>query len=378
MSNAIIIAQALADEFRSRAAEYDRTGAFPVENYARMRQTGYLRAPAPAELGGSAASLLEMCRAQQALARGCGSTALAVNMHLFQVGAISDAWRKGQPVETFLRRVVNDGLILASNGAESIVVGKWAPSTTAKLTPTGYVVNGRKFFCSQAPAFDIVRFLARDVDSDELLLISAERGAPGLSIDETWDTTGMRASASHDLVFTNLVVSERAVSARWPAGEPLRTPGFMNVYRWFLPMIASVYLGIAEEARDEAHCALGKGINSAQRDEALTDMMLGEMTTALLTARSVRDQLVAEINEFPQDLDAALSKAIAVKEIVISHSMAAVDKAVEIAGGRSYFRKSPLERLARDARAGRFHPPSAPISYQIIGRRSRERPDDKT
>jgi len=372
MSNVVTIAQSLAEEFRPRAAHYDRTGEFPLENYERMRVTGYLHAPAPTELGGAGASLLEMCRAQQALARGCASTALAVNMHLFQVGAITDGWRNGQPVEPLLRRIVNEGVILASNGAESIVVGEWTTPTVAKRTASGYVVNGRKFFCSQAPAFHIVRFLARDADTGELLLMSAERGTPGLRVEETWDTTGMRASASHDIVLENVELSERAVGARFAAGEPLRTPALMNVYRWFMPMIASVYLGIAEEASEHAHAALGKGINSSHRNEALTDVMLGQLAVALMTARSVRDQLVAEINEFPRDPAAALVNAIAAKEVVVAQSIAAVEKAVEIAGGRAYFRKSSLERLVRDVQAGRFHPPSAPISFQIIGQRTRE------
>jgi alkylation response protein AidB-like acyl-CoA dehydrogenase len=126
-----------------------------------MRETGYLHAPAPARLGGREAWLLEMCQAQQALARGCGATALAVNMHLFQVGVLADAWRNGQPVEAFLLRIVNEGLIVASNGAESIVAGDWTTATVAKRTPSGYVINGRKFFCSQAPGFHVVRFIAR-------------------------------------------------------------------------------------------------------------------------------------------------------------------------------------------------------------------------
>ena len=37
----------------------------------------------PAELGGLGGTVLEISQAQQALARGCASTALAVNMHLF-------------------------------------------------------------------------------------------------------------------------------------------------------------------------------------------------------------------------------------------------------------------------------------------------------
>lgn len=87
------IARALADEFRPGAADLDRTANFPEANYERLRQTGYLRAPVPLELGGLGCGVLAMSRAQQQLARGCASTALAVNMHLFQVGAAADGWR---------------------------------------------------------------------------------------------------------------------------------------------------------------------------------------------------------------------------------------------------------------------------------------------
>jgi alkylation response protein AidB-like acyl-CoA dehydrogenase len=127
MSDAITIAQQLADEFRPRAAEYDRTAAFPAENYDRMREAGYLRAAVPTELGGLGATLTELARAQQALARGCASTALAVNMHQFQVGAMTDAWRAGGPTEAMLRRIAGEGVVLGSTGAESVVVGEWSP-----------------------------------------------------------------------------------------------------------------------------------------------------------------------------------------------------------------------------------------------------------
>jgi alkylation response protein AidB-like acyl-CoA dehydrogenase len=313
-----------------------------------------------------------MSRAQEALARGCASTALAVNMHLFQIGSTADAWRNGAPVEGILKRVAAEGIVIASNGAEAIVAGEWTTATTAERRNGGYVLNGRKFFCSQAPGMDILRLLARDTETDELLIVGVGRQVDGLSIVETWDTTGMRATASHDIVLKDVQVPEAAVGARLPAGEPLRHPGIANVGRWFLALVAGVYLGIAEEARDEAYRALGTGINSSNRDQVLTDMLLGEMESDLLIARSVRDQVTQDLDAFPSDLQAALSKAILCKQVVTDQAIKVVDRAVEIAGGRAYFRKSPLERLARDVRAGRFHPPSAPISYQIAGVRARE------
>jgi alkylation response protein AidB-like acyl-CoA dehydrogenase len=121
-TDVVAIARQLADEFRPRATDYDRTGAFPTENYDRMREAGYLRALVPAELGGLGAGYLEMARAQQALARGCASTALAVNMHQFQIGFMGDSWRKtgAAPAEKALRRVAEEGIILGSTGAERL------------------------------------------------------------------------------------------------------------------------------------------------------------------------------------------------------------------------------------------------------------------
>src|ERR1700694_52379 len=127
------VARALADEFRPGAAELDRTASFPTANYERLRETGYLHAPVPLELGGLGCSLSTTARAQQQLARGCASTALAVNMHLFQVGAAADAWRSSRAlsVEALLGAVAREGIVLGSSAAEAIVAGEWSSSTVA-------------------------------------------------------------------------------------------------------------------------------------------------------------------------------------------------------------------------------------------------------
>ena len=92
-----------------------------------------------------------------------------------------------------------------------------------------------------------------------------------------------------------------------------------------------------------------------------------------MTAQAIRDCVVADLEAAPPaELQRSLAKAILCKETVTTHAIRVVEKAVELAGGRSYFRKSPLERLARDVRAARFHPPSAPVSFQMAGERFRE------
>ena len=82
-----------ADDFASRAAQHDLENSFPFENFDAMRASGYTNMPIPAELGGGGASLLDICLAQERLARGDGPTALAVNMHLGLLWVMGDLWR---------------------------------------------------------------------------------------------------------------------------------------------------------------------------------------------------------------------------------------------------------------------------------------------
>jgi alkylation response protein AidB-like acyl-CoA dehydrogenase len=294
-------------------------------------------------------------------------------MHLFQVGTSADGYRNGnEAMGGILRRVANEGIVIASNGAESIVAGEWTTPTTAVRQNGHYVINGRKYFCSQSTGADVIRLIARDVETDELLVVPVTRATPGVSVVETWDTMGMRASASHDIALEDVQVPVEAVGVRIPPGAPLRNPAIANIGRWFLSLVSGVYLGIAEEAREAAYASLGGGINSNDRDPALTHMLIGEMEAAWMTARSTRDQVVSELEPFPSDMQAALAQAILCKEVVTTQAQIVVDKAVQIAGGRSYYKKSPLERLVRDMRAARYHPPAAPISFQMAGERVRE------
>jgi alkylation response protein AidB-like acyl-CoA dehydrogenase len=366
------IATELADEFRETAAEHDRTGEFPKANYERMRERGYLRGPVPEELGGLGAGLAETAAAQRALARGCASTALAVNMHLFQVGAAADGFRSGGPTGPLLERIAKDGIVLGSTGAEAIVAGPWTTPTTAKADgDDAWILDGRKFFCSQAPGMDIVRVNATDTENGDILIFAVPANLAGVRIDETWDTTGMRATASHDLVLEQVRVPAAALGVRIPAGEPLLHPAIANVARWFEPLVSGVYLGIAEEARAIAHASLGGGLNGRFRNPVLTDVMVGELEAAFLTATSVHDQVCAQLDSPPADPQRGMALAMLCKQIVTEQAIAVVDKAVALSGGSAYFRKSPLERLARDVRASRFHPAASPVSFQIAGSRLR-------
>ena len=361
------IAMELRGQFDARAAELDRNGGFPDENYARMREAGYLRGPVPEALGGGDADLEEAARAQRVLGWGCASTALAVNMHLFQVGGAADGYRASGANEAPLRRVADEGIILASTAAEAIAAGAWSTPTTAVPDGDEYLITGHKYFCSQASVMNVVRVNAMDSVTGELLVVAMPASLPGIEVIETWDALGMRGTASHDVTFDQVRVPAAAVGPRLPADGPAWDPRFANVVKWFQSLMTGVYVGIGDRAREEALASVTGGRGNAARELALTEALVGQMEMAHCGMGAAFDFGLRQLAVAPDPV-AAMIVAITMKDLATKAAVEVVDLAVQVTGGTAFFKKSVLERLARDVRAARHHPPAAPVSQQMVGK----------
>src|SRR5688572_21914134 len=190
----VSVAAELGAEFAPRAAEHDRENSFVAENFDRMREAGYLRLAVPKELGGLGATMRQVVFAQAELARACAATALAVNMHQYLVLANVFRWKKGAPgADNVLRRVAGEGIVLMTSGGSD---GIW-PSGKAVKENGGYRISGRKVFCSQAPAADVLTTMAVYDDPAEgpvVLLAGIPMTSPGITILDNWDVMGMRAT----------------------------------------------------------------------------------------------------------------------------------------------------------------------------------------
>src|SRR5689334_10811168 len=181
-----------------RAAAHDRDNTFVAENYTLLRDAGYTRLAIPKELGGLGATMRQVCYAQAELAKYCGATALAINMHIYVTLVTTYRWRHGA-AETagLLRSVADDGAILMTSGGSD---GIW-PSAVASRVEGGYRVSGRKVFCSQAPAATTLTTSAVYEDPREgmtVLAMLVPMASEGVRVIETWDTMGMRGTSSHD------------------------------------------------------------------------------------------------------------------------------------------------------------------------------------
>jgi acyl-CoA dehydrogenase len=376
----VSLATELGERLAPLAAEHDRDGTFVTEHYDALRESGYTALIVPEELGGLGASLRQTCYAQAELARYCGSTALAVNMHLYLVTTNVYRFKHGAPgADGLLRRVANDGLILMTSGGSD---GLW-PSATAVRVEGGYRVTGRKAFCSQAPIANVLTTLAAYDDPDEgriVLAMGIPRNSEGFHVVETWDALGMRGTGSHDVQLDDVFVADAQIAARRPWGR--WDAVFFNALEHFAPTMASVYFGIAVGARNEAIRAMSRrpSRDGSQNEDPAMIRLAGLMDYKLRTAWWA---LMGSLSETGEDFDYPLDEqntltALLAKRCVVTEAQEVVDLAMEAAGGSSYFKRSPIERAYRDVRGGKYHPLPPEKTLVYAGRSALGLPVDET
>ena len=369
------LAGRLADEFAERAAEHDRDGSFPFENYERMREEGYLGLTVPEELGGMGAGLYDLILAQERLAAGDGSTALAVNMHVSPIGQLASLWRASGDgrLADVLSRAADGRLVYASMSAEPGDPILMSSTTKARPVNGGYRVTGKKIFGTESAV--CTEFSTRAlVDDPErgptVIFFRAPRDVEGMTVKETWDVMGMRATQSNDFELEDVFVPEEDVFHRYPAnhfdGTMLKT-----VWGWAMPTFGAVYLGIGAGALDLAR---GLAIKMKKSDSVQVQHLFAEMEVLLETARAVLHRHAHEMETAALYADLpvqeGMAKAVLAKYVATNNACAIVDRALHVAGGAGYFRRFPLERMYRDVRAGPIMPYNNLEAHELFGRTS--------
>ena len=338
----------LAPIFAGRAAQLDESDDFVAENYLGLKAGGLFAAGVPKELSGHGLELAELCEMLRALARSCSSTALAFSMHTHQVAVGAWRWRHEKaPTAPLLQRVARDAILIISTGG-----GDWLDSSgDAVPEKGGFRINARKAFASGAPAGTVLStsaVIGAGSARAEVIHFFIPMGTKGVSMAPTWRTIGMRNTSSHDIVLEDVFVPDEAVAVRRPQGK--WHPLFHLIAMIAQPIIYSVYLGVAEAARERALALVRK----RRPDEHLLQAV-GEMENRLESARIAHADWVA-FSSSARPGPATTSKSMINRTLVARGVLGTVDAAMDVAGGAAFFRANGLERLFRDAQAARYHP----------------------
>ncbi|HET9915805.1 MAG TPA: acyl-CoA dehydrogenase family protein [Candidatus Binatia bacterium] len=344
------IAHSLGKEFAGRAPLSDESDSFASDNYAALKAARVFGAAIPAELGGGGASHRQIADMLRTLAQYCGSTALALSMHQHLIAATVWKWRRGQGGEPLLKNVAEKQLVLVSTGA-----GDWLESNgTMTKTDGGYLVSANKHFASQSAVGDMLVTSAPFMDPDrgwEVLHFAVPLNAKGVTVMNDWRALGMRGTGSHTVKLEDVFVPDPAIALTRPRGT--YHPVWNVVLTVAMPLIMSVYVGIAEKA---AQLAIGHARRQKSAKPQIAGL-IGAMNNELVAAQiQLNDMLrIAEGYEF-EAVDKNGQDILTRKTNIANGAIGVVTKAMEIVGGAGFYRGFGLERLFRDVQAARYHP----------------------
>ena len=360
----------LLERIRGRAAQVDRDNVFPEQDLADLADAGYLRILLPADRGGSGATLEQASAAQQRLATAAPATALAVNMHLVWTAVARILHERGDDALDLVFEGAAAGEVFAFGVSEAGNDAVMFDSrTSADPVDDGYAFTGTKIFTSLAPVWTLLGVHGRD-DSDPdrpTIVFGFVRRDDRVVTRDDWDTLGMRGSQSRTTELHGAhAPAERIVRVIDMADIP---DGLQfAIFAAFELLVASVYTGIARRAIELAAEAVSARVNSAtgasRGEDPVVRDRIGDMSIAY-------DGIAIELRALARDVDEQVDHGAAwfpllsgMKDRATATAQRIVDDALALAGGGSFRSASELARLARDVRAGVFHPTSPRAARQ--------------
>ncbi|MDG4773423.1 acyl-CoA dehydrogenase family protein [Solwaraspora sp. WMMD792] len=371
VADALAAARRVVPRLAARAGEHDRAGTFPVADFADLRQEQLFGLMVPQRLGGRGAGFADYAEVAYELSRGNGATALVFNMHASvtgALGAVDDnlAEAMGLPDEALAAR---DQLLADAAAGSWYAVAmseRGAGSRLSQLSTVyhrvdgGYQIKGAKAFCSGAGHASGYLVAARHADDQSVVsqfLVPAD--TPGLRVEQSWDSLGMRATCSHDL-HLDVTVGQRTLLG---GVEGLALVVAQLMPHWMVASYAAVYAGVARAAVDAAVQHLTeRGLTHLPAVRARIGRADAAAAAALLTVREAARRVDAEPG------DPATNQWVWRAKLVAGGTAAEVASSMLEAAGTSATRRGhPLERLYRDARCGALHPPTSDVCADWLG-----------
>jgi alkylation response protein AidB-like acyl-CoA dehydrogenase len=361
-------ARRLAPRLAARAEASDRAGTFPTEDFADLRAAGLFGLMVPASHGGGGAGFADYARVAYELARGNGATALVFNMHASVTGAltaVTDELAAALSVPDSalaardrLLRAAADGawyaVAMSERGAGSRLSEM---STVYEQVSDGYHLKGSKSFCSGAGHADGYLVAARNGEQVSHFLVPST--VDGLTVEETWDSLGMRATASHDLHLDLIVPADALLGG--VEGLALIVAQLMP--HWMVASYAAVYVGVAQAAIDAAVAHIGQrrlgGLPAVRA-------RIGRADAAVAAARLAVWEAARRVDEAPGE--AGTNRWVwRAKLLAGTTALDVAASMLEAAGTSASRRGHPLERLFRDARCGSLQPATSDVCADWLG-----------
>lgn len=368
----------LVDEWRSARNERQERTHLEREDFDAIRDTGFLQAVVPEELGGTwrgvAGSVRPITSMLRVLGAGDPSVALVSSMH----PAVLAFWLASPPVEDpdwdRQRRAVlatalagqRWGTITSEPGSGGDILRTQAVAVAAEgpgpLPGRTYSVSGDKHFASGMGITDwMVTTAIPEGENEPAMFVLDVRdkpwdGSSGLKLISEWDGAGMAATQSHGFRLDSMPATRFALDR--PLADAAR-----GANPFILTLFTAVVLGLLDEAISVARNRLGSRVDDLGSYERVT------WVTAERQHWLAEQALAGSIQAIESgDARAASLAAMRAKLSVAELSEAALTSLGRVLGGGSLSLGSPFSRWSADVRAlGFLRPPWALAHDQLFG-----------
>ncbi len=357
-------AEDLLPEIRAAADDIDEARQIPEGLAARLSGAGFFHLLTGREHGGLAADPVTAAQIIETL-----STASPSAGWVTMILAVASFWTVRMTPDEVRREIFAP---VPPGGIQpSVIAGTLVPHGRALRAEGGWRLSGQWPFasgCHQATWMPTAAWL-HDADGP----LRADGGAPEWRVFhlpasecvilDTWRTSGLRGTGSHDYVIEDVFVADSYVK-KHSLLEAAVLPGPRYVYPGFsVPLLSAVALGAARGAVDALTELFGGKVDRRNRlpvaaaYDKQADLGIAEATVdsarAYLYDTTARVwELIVAGEELPRKLRAGMRLACT---HAVTASVDAADRAHRAAGASSIYSASPLDRYFRDTRAVAAH-----------------------
>jgi isovaleryl-CoA dehydrogenase len=355
-----------ADRIAPLAAGIDASNAFPRELWIPMGELGLHGITVEEEWGGLGLGYLEHVVAMEEVSRASASIGLSYGAHSNLCVNQLRRWGTDEQKSRYLPKLISGehvgALAMSEAGSGSDVMSM---SLRADRRGDRYVLNGNKFWITNAPHADTLVVYARtdpDAGSRSVTAFIIEKGMAGFHAAQKLDKMGMRGSDTGELVFEDCEVPEDNVMGPVGGGAGV----LMSGLDYERAVLAAGPLGIMQACLDAVlpyvreRKQFGKPIGSFQ----LMQGKVADMYVALNSAR-------AYVYAVARACDAGRTTRYDAAGAILLASENAVKvclDAIQALGGAGYTKDYPVERLLRDAKLYDIGAGTNEIRRFLIGR----------
>ena len=360
------VASFAQDRIAPRAAEIDRTNAFPRDLWPELGALGLLGITVEEEFGGAGFGYLEHCVAMEEVSRGSAAVGLSYGAHSNL--CVNQIRRNGSETQKlrYLPKLISGehvgALAMSEPGAGSDVVSM---RMRAERRGDRFVLNGSKMWITNGPEADTLVVYAKTDPNAGARGITAfliEKGMKGFSTAQKLDKLGMRGSDTCELVFADCEVPAENVLGKVNDGARV----LMSGLDYERVVLAAGPLGIMQACLDTVlpyvheRKQFGQPIGSFQ-------LVQGKLADMYVTMNASKAYVYAVAKACDQNRTTREDAAGAILYAAENATRLALD-AIQLLGGNGYINDYPTGRLLRDAKLYEIGAGTSEIRRMLIGR----------